>query len=61
MSCRLQRIIAAFIVGLADMLPCSPRATQAKRRYLARHGFDLAQALECMEDGGGCQVRRHKD
>jgi hypothetical protein len=58
---RPQRIIAAFIVGLADLLPCSPRTERVKRRYLARRGLDLAQPCELMEDRAGCQVRRHKD
>ena len=60
---RLQRMLAAFIVGLADLPPCSPRATLRKRAFLARHGLDLeqhAQPCELMEYGGDCQVRRHK-
>lgn len=57
---RLQRIVAAFIVGPADLPHRSPLTARAKRRYLARRGLDLAQACELMEDRAGCQVRRHK-
>jgi len=47
-------------------MPCTLRAAQRKRRYLARHGFDAlypceaAQAEGIMRDGAECQVERQK-